>query len=77
VQESKQILKEEIEALPPKLIVGVGVGKLYADIYRQHLSGYGIPLRSIPHYAPQFNNSDKKKRFRRKVREIRKFYKKS
>jgi len=72
VQESQQILKEEIEALSPKLIVGVGVS--YADFFRKILRGYDIPFRSIPHYAPQFNNNDKKKQFRRKLREIRKFY---
>jgi len=74
VQESEQILKKEVEALSPKLIVGVGTS--YADFYRQIISGYDIPFRSIPHYAPQFNTSEKRKRFRRKLREIRKFYKK-
>jgi hypothetical protein len=72
IQESEQILRKEIEALSPKLIVGVGAS--HKNFYRQHLSGYGIPLDSIPHYAPQFNNSDKKKKFRRKLREIRRFY---
>lgn len=73
VQESEQILKKEIRALSPKLIVGVGIS--YDKFYRQNLSGYGIPLRLIPHYAPRFNSSEKRKRFRRKLREISKFYK--
>ena len=73
VKECKQILKKEIKALSPKLIVGVGIS--YRKFYRQNLSGYGIPLCLIPHYAPQFNNSEKKKRFRRKLRGLANFTK--
>jgi hypothetical protein len=72
VQESEQILKKEIKVLSPKLIVGVGTS--HARFYRKILRGYDIHFRSIPHYAPQFNNSDKKKQFRKELREIRKFY---
>jgi hypothetical protein len=72
VKESMQTLRKEIKALSPKLIVGVGIS--YRKFYRQILGGYDIPLRLIPHYAQQFNNGEKKKRFRRKLREIRKFY---
>ena len=74
VKESKEILEKEIKALSPKLIVGVG--KSHEDFYDQHLSGYGIPLRSIPHYAPKFNNSGKKIQFSKKLREISNSYKK-
>ena len=73
IQESKQILEKEVKALSPKLIVGVGIS--YRKFYRQNLSGYGIPLCFIPHYAQPFSKSEKRKRFRRKLREIRKFYK--
>jgi len=58
VHESRQILEEEIEALSPKLIVGVGTS--YKVFYSQILTGFDIPLDYIPHYAPRFNDTEKR-----------------
>lgn len=72
LREMEAILKEEIEILRPRLIVGVGTS--YEKLYRRVFGEYRIPLRIIPHYAPQFNNSKKQKQFRKELREVAKEY---
>jgi hypothetical protein len=72
LSEMESILKKEIEILQPKLIVGIGTS--YEKLYRRVFGKHNIPLYVIPHYAPQFNTAEKEKRFRRKLRGIRREY---
>ncbi len=74
--EAEKYITQEIEIIKPKLIVPVG--KSYKKVYEKILTKFGISLSDpvLPHYAPQFNNYNKKKKFRKALREVKKIFKK-
>lgn len=75
LREAEKYLAKEIKIIKPKFIVFVGTSyrktyeKVLVDLNLQH-----IAHQYIPHYALRFNNHDKRKKFRRELRNTRKKY---
>ncbi len=65
------LLTEELEIIKPKLVVCVGTS--YKKIYKSAL-GDKYPLEFIQHYAPQFNNDEKRKNFELALKAVKSKY---